>query len=390
MSRGPAIPAFILRGHTSPVHALLFFDTNSYLASGDSDGWLVIWSLASKRPVAVWKAHSGGVSGVKSWGSQRLITHGRDHKLRVWKLTLREPHSLSEVLPVEGATDDQAQPWLLHSMDMGALNFCSFAMCEHTDAIADGQPAAPHVLIASPNGLDSGGVDIFQLPDQRRVSQIHSDKDVNTGMVMSIALHAGATSDCLWLLCGYEDGQLGVWYNDGYLGSTAASWQRVQLLKLHSQPVLSLSVAPSQEDVITSSADSQIAKLAYKPSKAGPSKTQPKVVDTKHAGQQGLSIRSDGKIFATAGWDSRVRVYSVKTMRELAVLKWHHNGCYSTAFADLNSPEEMAPAAKRGEVRAVATSALDIIKQERHTKAQRTHWLAAGGKDGKISLWDVY
>ncbi|KIW36180.1 ASTRA-associated protein 1 [Exophiala oligosperma] len=52
-------------------------------------------------------------------------------------------------------------------------------------------------------------------------------------------------------------------------------------------------------------------------------------IKTKHAGQQGLSSRSDGKIFATAGWDARVRVYSTRTMRELAVLQWHQQGCYA-------------------------------------------------------------
>ena len=35
-------------------------------------------------------------------------------------------------------------------------------------------------------------------------------------------------------------------------------------------------------------------------------------------------------------------------------------------------------------------SALEVIKHQRIIKAQRTHWLAAGGKDGKISLWDIY
>lgn len=71
---GPAVPAFILRGHASTVHALHFFASNAYLASADSDGWLVIWSLASKRAVAVWKAHGAGILGIKDWENERLIT----------------------------------------------------------------------------------------------------------------------------------------------------------------------------------------------------------------------------------------------------------------------------------------------------------------------------
>src|SRR6266480_1437903 len=70
----PAVPAYILRGHGSPIHALDFFRDNAYLASGDADGWIVVWSLASKRAVAVWKAHEGALLGVRDWDGQRLVT----------------------------------------------------------------------------------------------------------------------------------------------------------------------------------------------------------------------------------------------------------------------------------------------------------------------------
>lgn len=30
------------------------------------------------------------------------------------------------------------------------------------------------------------------------------------------------------------------------------------------------------------------------------------------------------------------------------------------------------------------------VQQQRDEKARMTHWLAAGSKDGKVSLWDVY
>src|SRR2546430_13457319 len=104
-------------------------------------------------------------------------------------------------------------------------------------------------------------------------------------------------------------------------------------------------------------------------------------------------MRCDGKIFATAGWDARVRVYSAKTMRELAVLKWHKEGCYAVAFA-LIDPEQAREAAPTGLIGSELGprrqhSALDAIKDQRDARAQKTHWLAAGGKDGKISLWDI-
>jgi ASTRA-associated protein 1 len=71
----PAVPAYVLRGHTKPIHALAFLHQNAHLASGDSDGWLVVWSLASKRAVAVWKAHEGAILGLREWGRERLVTY---------------------------------------------------------------------------------------------------------------------------------------------------------------------------------------------------------------------------------------------------------------------------------------------------------------------------
>ena len=123
-----------------------------------------------------------------------------------------------------------------------------------------------------------------------------------------------------------------------------------------------------------------------------------KAIQTKHSGQQSLRIRNDGKVFATAGWDGRVRVYAVGGMREVAVLKWHKEGCYAVAFADVEEQE-----GSQGEVGStggeqekgkgrdlVVRMGMKTIKEERVWKAKNTHWLAAGSKDGKVSLWDIY
>ncbi|MBE7180741.1 MAG: hypothetical protein INR71_05960 [Terriglobus roseus] len=132
---------------------------------------------------------------------------------------------------------------------------------------------------------------------------------------------------------------------------------------------------------------------------------------TRHAGQQGLRVRSDEKVFATAGWDARIRVYAVKTMEELAVLKWHKEGCYATAFAevdatipitttaedeaeDSSADSHAAPETKDGSELATrqttVSSFRSTARRRREAKAQAQHWIAAGSKDGKVSLWDIY
>jgi WD40 repeat protein len=255
-------------------------------------------------------------------------------------------------------------------------------------------------------------------------------------MVMAVSIfYSGAD---LIVIAGFESGHTTVTQLISDQG-----WNILYMSQPHSQPILSLAVDPDRIFYVTSSADAIIAKhsipsLSTEESKstsvntpsgsgeskiptsgisllsqglasAGPQKnirTYPpkidrqtlplKIVQTKHSGQQGLKIRSDGKIFATAGWDSRVRVYSVQSLKELAVLKWHKEGCYAVAFADiigsgdnLGKTGGLKSSDEEGAMTTV-TGGILSVKEKRHLRATTTHRLAAGSKDGKVSLWDIY
>ena len=149
------------------------------------------------------------------------------------------------------------------------------------------------------------------------------------------------------LAAGYESGHACV-YN-----LCLSSWSLLYRLKCHSQPVLSLTVHPFQESFYTTSADATLAHhpiaIATKPLKS---------INTKHSGQTSLQIRSDGRILVSAGWDGCGRVYSATTLRQLAVLKWYVGGLQVAAFSS----------------------------GDRDGK----QYIVLGGKDAKISLWDVF
>lgn len=69
-------------------------------------------------------------------------------------------------LPVVDAKRRRRQPWLLHVLDVNALNFCAFAMCEDEGAevkgtsgdLGAGGDGSRPVLVAVPNAVDSAGV----------------------------------------------------------------------------------------------------------------------------------------------------------------------------------------------------------------------------------------
>ncbi|MCJ1245444.1 ASTRA complex subunit [Trapelia coarctata] len=431
--RPPAQPAYVLRGHTSQVHAVCFAHGNSRLLTGDADGWLICWSLAYKRPTVAWKAHENTLLGLAVWGADRVITHGRDNKLVVWKLGIADESSLDNILPANSTAEGGRKPEVIHALTVNTLNFCPFAWCrdEYCTATAGGNvqsnasdvdirsdapgmdinsnaKTSPQILIAVPHSLDSDGIDIYTLPSSKRLSTIPASKALKTGMVMAFSIHSSPTT--LQVIAGYESGHTMVFA----LPPSSTSWQTLYTALPHSQPILSLSASPSSDYYLTSSADAILAKHPLPSSKttSKPAIKPLKLVQTKHAGQQGLCIRSDAKIFATAGWDSRVRVYSAKTMKELAVLKWHKDGCFATAFADIegsegqgvdrNSPDiaspsgnaqELVPAQEDSPVSTDLTTphpSITTVSQRRDLKAQTTHWLAAGSKDGKVSLWDIF
>ncbi|KAK0938189.1 Astra associated protein 1 Asa1 [Friedmanniomyces endolithicus] len=375
----PPQPMYVLRGHSAQVHAVRFLRHNVRLLSGDADGWVVLWNVPIRRPVAVWRAHKSAVLGLGSWDDERIITHGRDNRLCVWQLRQEDEGSLSATLPIEDPESERKEPWLLHSLSVNALNFCSFATCRvpvPEEITGPGSPPNHQILIAVP-GVQDGHINVTSLPSEERVATIIDPKDIKTGMVMAIGLHHPDNSR-LHVIAGYESGYVCI-----FAESTAATkhWQAVYTHRSHTQPVLSLDVSPLAGYFYSSSADDILARHLLTPNPA----VEPRIVRTKHAGQQSLTVRPDGRIFATAGWDGRVRVYSAKTMKELAVLKWHKEGVYAVAFAT----DQDDDAADSGDGKAVGKREMTVSEQ-RVRKTQETHWLAAGSKDGKVSLWDVY
>ncbi|CAD0098870.1 unnamed protein product [Aureobasidium mustum] len=169
----------------------------------------------------------------------------------------------------------------------------------------------------------------------------------------------------LVLIAGYESGHCCLWRYD----QNSSKWALLSIIKSHAQPILSLDVAKGLRRYYTSAADATVACYSLSDLTA----SQPiKTAQTKHSGQQSLHVRSDDKILATAGWDGC-------------------QGCYALAFADLTSRDiDTAADESTTSDQKQASTTLQTVGQRRETKAQTTHWIAAGSKDGKVSLWDIY
>ncbi|KAF8421658.1 WD40-repeat-containing domain protein [Tirmania nivea] len=429
-SHPPPLPLYVLRGHLAQINVIHFLRSNSRLLTGDTEGWAIMWKISSRRPLAVWKPHENAIIGLSEWGEDRVITHGRDNKLYVWKLGATDESGLSTALPAETRSSACGQsyraPWLLHSLDTNSLNFCSFAMCyEHRDASANtsasagagtGESDRDSILIALPSALDSDSIDIMQLPSGNRLyssigmakttpTVVSSASQTKSGMAMSISLfYHSPDSSFLMLGAGFESGHVCLFGKDTSSADHSISpWQSLYVHKAHSQPVLSiatLSPATSpftRKYIFSSSADSVIAKhyIPHPPTHDTSPEAAvkpPKTLTTHHTGQQSLVIRSDGKILATSGWDGKVRIYSTKSLKELAVLKWHKGGCYAVDFGYVAEAEGAigGDSADMQLQKRETTVASMTVSAAREKREQERHWVAAGGKDGKVTLWEVY
>ncbi|KAF1985074.1 WD40 repeat-like protein [Aulographum hederae CBS 113979] len=482
-SASPPQPAYVLRGHNAQVHSVHFLRLNTRLLTGDANGWIILWDLVIKRPVAVWRGHSNAILSIKTWGEEKIITHGRDNSLRVWQLRISEESNFSIILPnerSESGSEHHAHPWLLHLLPVNTLNFCAFAMCyqnalapwgsskaKNADEVedanflgerssksiedSDGKPTENDqgrsvqtrpesssrgggILIAVPGTRDAS-IDIFSLPSERRVSTVSLPKSSSGNLTMALSLfHPPPNPYYLYLISGHESGTTRIHAlppqpdnptsKDG-INPTSAAWTCIYTTTLHTQPVLSLCTSPKLMHFYTSGADDLIAMhcIPFPPLPAPFASTDPSYPNTpspaistktKHSGQQSLALRSDGRIFATAGWDGCARVYNAKTLKELAVLKWHQEGCYAVAFAELFEtthemrwrkdavtgvePEgSMMGGAWTGSVSWLggggegdAKEPPSLAQARRIDKVRRTHYIAAGSKDGKVSLWDIY
>jgi len=383
----PAQPAYILRGHKAQIHALHFLRRNSRLLSGDAEGIIILWDLAIKRPKGVWRGHNGGIIGFGVWNDDRIVSHGRDGKLNVWQLGTEDEHMLSKDLPIEESTKGNwKQPWILHSLPVHTLNFCAFAMCQ--------VPNTKAILVATPAATE-GVTIVHELPTEKPMHIVPPAQTQKTGMVM--ALRILFLNEALHVIVGYESGLTSV---QKLKPNTENMWELVSFCTPHTQPILSLDFISDAGLYFTSGADAIVAMASLSPTKNNiPLRTNA----TKHSGQQGLTVRSDGRIFATAGWDGRMRVYSTKSLEELAILKWHKEGCYAVAFADMtadNEPQDLWLLAQHGTGKddekgwnigdALRGKQVNTVRQQRESKTRDTRWLAAGSKDGKVSLWNVF
>ena len=247
MGGNPAPEPIVLRGHGGDVQCVAFTTLGGVecLLSGDSNGDVVAWDLALRRPLWRLAAHppSSGVLSVEampggaSWApgdtSERgetsatlVLTQGRDGTLKCWRAS--------------GA--DAPSPDPAWSVTSGSFHFCRFASARDVSttnlralAVVGAETSAVDVLAVLADAPDAppAHVRTFRVPtecetwDEKKRSEtwdasLRSAPEGKLGTVMACAfLFAPFASGeatgveprggALLLVVGYEEGTVALW-----------------------------------------------------------------------------------------------------------------------------------------------------------------------------------
>ncbi|XP_038060840.1 guanine nucleotide-binding protein subunit beta-like protein 1 [Patiria miniata] len=313
----PPDPLFVLRGSKDAVNCVKFYPSThtekGRLLSGSGCGEVRVWNLESRRTETVLDGHDGkSVLWVQPISNGQIISQGRDGNILTWDIG-------------EGRRDVTTR------LPSNALTFCKCDICNQ------GSP-----LVAAP-GQDSE-VCIIDLKSETVICGLKADKDIKKfGMPMCVKF-----IDESRLLIGYEAGQVALW-------DTSARTM-LDNKQLHSEAVMCLDYSTSSKRGVSGSADDKL--MCWTVSEAGLTLSAESTLT--NPGISDVCIRQDDKIVASAGWDSRIRLFGWKKLKPLAVLSYHRQTIHTV---DFSPPLQEFDSAQI---------------------------LAAGSKDKHISLWSVY
>ncbi|HEY9623999.1 MAG TPA: NB-ARC domain-containing protein [Crinalium sp.] len=361
------------------VFGMAFSPNGVHLATGDAEGGLRLWDVATGTPLLNFEGHAGWVWSVAfSADGQRLASCSSDKTIRLWDVS----------------TGDCLRVLQGHTSSIWSVAFS-----------ADGQTLA--------SGGDEPTVRLWDVS----TGQCHTMLSGHTGRILAVTFHgqqlASSSDDgtvrlwdmqqgpCLYALQGHTDHVWSVAFNadgtrlaSGSADRTIRVWDTatghcVMVLDEHSDRVRSVKFSPDDRHVISGSDDQtvRIWDLA-----------EQRCVSLLRGHTNSIfsiSVSADGQAIASSSADQTVRFWNLQTGRCVKTLKGYTNSVFSVAFE--SEGQTLASASTDHTVRLWDIETGTCLR----TLVGHTGWvtsvafqptghvLASSSADQTVKLWDV-
>ena len=326
-------PQYVLKQSGEAITDLEFWSphqTSTLIASYGGKGGVDVWNLSTRRSCLNLPSEVPMLSA-HGFATGELLTYDKEGNLKL--LDLSESSAITK-----------------NHLIISEVGFCKAAVL----------PEDEHAkkIIAVP-GEAKSSVNIWNLSEEAICKQLIPSTDLKLGMPW-----------CIKLLCnvrplavvGYEDGSLLIWdINEEKLISKASFFSDPLMcfdafINENANPVL-CGIAGSVNEMfvkwnfVVPNETTQNKKDVQESNLCDISIVkQHKLINS---GLSCMKIRNDKKILATGGWDYKIRIFSWKNLKPLAVLDYH-----------------------KGQIQAIS-----FLNDQ---------LLACGSEDNKISIWKIY
>ncbi|XP_055856511.1 guanine nucleotide-binding protein subunit beta-like protein 1 [Episyrphus balteatus] len=315
MSVLPPDPVFVLRhSDMDSINSLAFYKDEKLFA-GTLKGTVQLWDLQTNRCSSSFEVGSDPITALHHTDSH-LITQEKGGTLKYWLKT-----NSSYVLEKTTETNHIA--------------FC------RTDYSNDDE------TLVFPQNDNSIGV--LHTKDWQTRTLLVPDKCLNLGQLSCLKKFSLRGQDMV--LAGYESGD--------FLSWDLRSEKPINEIHFNVGAATSVDFDGLSNRGVVGGTEDRLFAVTFQTKAMELSKVQE--IPIRNPGINCVRIRSDRKIFTTAGWDGRIRIFSYKSLRPLAVLTEHKSG-----------------------------GIMDIAYSNDVIYYWNSPIMAAAGMDGKISLWSLY
>uniref|UniRef100_A0A0A9Y053 Guanine nucleotide-binding protein subunit beta-like protein 1 n=1 Tax=Lygus hesperus TaxID=30085 RepID=A0A0A9Y053_LYGHE len=294
-------PVFSFRGEMGNVLCILLSAKSGQelLYAGTSQGFVHLWILKVKRELKKIHVSETSCSSIVEI-PKGFATLGKGEAVKLWN----SEWTLSKIIPTE---------------------FCGFC-----NILFYGALLVP--------GCD-GRILLMNLEGEVQSVMVHeSSKKHGEVMCMKYSTSLDVIVSC------FESGLVVVWKKDGV---------PICDTEVEDTPMC-LDICENFSKILVGTSGMFLHKLSFK----NGALTVESKTELTNPGISGVSIRSDGKLCAVSCWDNKVRYFSVKTLKLLAVLD-----------------NRTVP---------------NCIEFSDKTSFSEPGFVFVGGSDGRITIWDLY